>query len=42
MAHFHAERDHQRLENRLIRLEPARADAVGVVHRRPRLGGMFN
>jgi len=38
-AHYHAERNHQGLENRLIRPEPMRAANDDVVHRRPRLGG---
>ena len=40
--HYHAERNHQGLENRLIRPESSRNGRVGTVHRRPRLGGMLN
>jgi putative transposase len=42
MAHYHEERNHQGLENRLIR-ELSRVGAnEGAIHRRPRLGGMLN
>ena len=42
MTHYHAERNHQGVENRLIRPEPRHAANVGVVRRCPRLGGMLN
>ena len=42
MTHFHAERNHQRLDNRLIRAQPELTTNDDVVHRRPRLGGMLN
>ena len=42
VEHYHAERNHQGLENRLIRPVPSRGVNDGGVHRRPRLGGMLN
>ena len=42
MTHFHAERNHQGLENRLIRQQPGFAMDDGIVHRRQRLGGVLN
>ena len=42
MAHYHKERNHQGLENRLIRPEPSGVANGRVVHQRPRLGGMLN
>ena len=42
ITHYHAERNHQGLENQLIRPDLRRAANDGVVHRRPRLGGMLN
>ena len=42
MTHFHAERNHQGLENRLIRAQPELAANVDLVRRRARLGGMLN
>ena len=42
MAHYHEERNHQGLENRLIRGIPSVAENEGAIHRRPRLGGMLN
>ena len=42
MAHYHAERNHQGLANRLIRPEPGPELVNGSVYRRPRLGGMLN
>jgi transposase InsO family protein len=41
MAHYHAERNHQGLENRLLRSAPAAAPALPL-QRRQRLGGMLN
>ena len=42
LLHYHNERNHQGLENRLIRPEPSRIANDRVVCRRPRLGGMLN
>ena len=42
MSHYHAERNHQGLENRLIRGIPSVALNEGAIHRRARLGGMLN
>jgi putative transposase len=42
MTHYHRERNHQGLNNRLIRRTRTVAANDGVVHRRPRLGGMLN
>jgi putative transposase len=42
VAHYHGERDHQDLGNRLISPEPGRLGAAGEVQRRQRLGGMLN
>jgi len=42
MGHYHEERNHQGLENRLIRGIPGVAAAEGAIHRRSRLGGMLN
>jgi putative transposase len=42
MTHYHAERNHQGLENRLIRPQPARHPGREGIHRRERLGGMLN
>ena len=42
MSHYHAERNHQGLENRLIRGIPSVAVNEGAIHRRPRFGGMLN
>lgn len=41
ITHYRAERDHQRLENQLIRPELRCAANDRVVHRRTRLGGML-
>jgi len=41
VAHYHAERNHQGLDNELI--QPLRPPAPsGAVRRRPRMGGMLN
>jgi putative transposase len=40
MAHYHVERNHQGLENKLIRTSPFTPSKS--VHRRQRLGGMLN
>lgn len=42
VMHYHTERNHQGLENRLIRPDLGSAANDGVVQRRPRLGGMLN
>ena len=42
IAHYHTERNHQGLDNALIRPEPGHAGAQGEVHRRERLGGLPN
>jgi putative transposase len=42
MEHYHAERNHQGLENRLIDAPAVGAAADGAVYRRARLGGTLN
>ena len=42
MDHYHAERNHQGLENRLIHLSTAVIAKSGAVHRDARLGGTLN
>ena len=42
VTHYDTERNHQGLENRLIRPDLGCAPNDGVVQRRPRLGGMLN
>jgi transposase InsO family protein len=42
VAHYHTERNHQGLANRLISPEPGHLEKTGVVQRRQRLGGMLN
>jgi transposase InsO family protein len=42
VAHYHTERNHQGLANRIISPEPAHSGKTGPVKRRPRLGGMLN
>ena len=42
MTHFHEERNHQGLENRLVRGNPQIAANDAVIHRRTRLGGMLS
>jgi len=41
-AHYHEERNHQGLENRLIRPTSRRAANTPLIQRHVRLGGMFN
>ena len=41
VVHYHAERNHQGLDNELIQPRP-RTDASGPVRRRQRMGGMLN
>ena len=40
--HYHGERNHQGLDNGLIRAVPNSAQGVGRVRRKQRLGGMLN
>jgi hypothetical protein len=42
VVHYHYERNHQGLGNRLILAERAQPDAGGTVRRHKRLGGMLN
>jgi putative transposase len=42
MAHYHAERNHQGLGNRLVRGHATAVDLNGIVQRRQRLGGMLS
>jgi transposase InsO family protein len=42
VAHYHGERNHQGLENRIIRPEAGHLGAAGAIQRRQRLGGMLN
>ena len=42
MEHYHTERNHQGLENGLIRAHPTAVDHNRLVQRRQRLGGMLN
>jgi len=42
VAHYHTERNHQGLANRLISPEVGHLGNAGVVQRRERLGGMLN
>ena len=42
VAHYHTERNHQGLANRLISPEAGHLGNAGVVQRRQRLGGMLN
>jgi putative transposase len=42
VAHYHGERNHQGLANRLISPEPGHLGNTGEVQRRQRLGGMLN
>lgn len=42
VAHYHAERNHQGLGNRLIVPDEAGAGHLGAIRRRERLGGMLN
>src|SRR6202158_1038853 len=40
--HYHRERNHQGLDNRLIRAVPSSVQGVGMIRRKQRLGGMLN
>src|SRR5664279_742383 len=42
LAHYHGERNHQGLDNVLLKGAPAPANENGRVHRRERLGGLLN
>lgn len=42
LEHYHRERNHQSLGNRIIRPETRAIDKSSVVQRRRRLGGMLN
>ena len=42
VEHYHSERNHQGLENRIIRPEAGHLGATGAIQRRQRLGGMLN
>jgi putative transposase len=42
VAHYHLERNHQGLGNRLIVPMEATAERTGAVERRQRLGGLLN
>ena len=42
IAHYHAERNHQGLANRLISSDAGHLGKAGPVQRRQRLGGMLN
>jgi hypothetical protein len=42
MAHYHSERNHQGLANRIILPEISHVGISGAVQRRQRLGGMLN
>ena len=42
VVHYHQERHHQGLANRLIDPEPSHLGSTGVVQRRERLGGLLN
>jgi transposase InsO family protein len=42
IAHYHTERNHQGLANRLIIPEPGHVGNKGAIQRRQRLGGMLN
>ena len=41
-AHYHQERNHQGLENRLITPTETSVDTAGDIERRQRLGGLLN
>ena len=42
VAHYHLERNHQGLDNRLITPQAIPTDSNGMIQRRQRLGGMLN
>jgi hypothetical protein len=42
VVHYHTERNHQGVANRIISPEPSYFGKAGIVHRRQRLGGMLD
>ncbi len=42
VVHYHQERNHQGLGNRLIRGQPSAVIDTGIIQRRQRLGGMLH
>ena len=42
VEHYHCQRNHQGLDNRLILPEQLIGDRAGAIQRRQRLGGMLN
>ena len=42
IEHYHAERNHQGLDNRLVERAPAPVNPVATIHRRDRIGGLLN
>ena len=42
MAHYHRERNHQGLENKMIQAEQGHLGATGEIQQRQRLGGLLN
>ena len=42
VAHYHSERNHQGLKNRLISPQAGHLGSTGEIQRRQRLGGMLN
>jgi len=42
VAHYHGERNHQGLENKLIPAEEGHLGATGEIQQRQRLGGLLN
>jgi putative transposase len=42
VLHYHKERNHQGLDNKLIYADPTEAANDSAIHCRPRLGGMLN
>jgi len=42
VAHYHSERNHQGLDNRIIQPEKGHLTNTGAIHRRERLGGTLN
>jgi hypothetical protein len=42
IAHYHRERNHQGLENKLIQAEAGHLGATGEIEQRQRLGGLLN
>jgi putative transposase len=42
ITHYHTERHHQGLANRLLQPEPSHVGSTGAIQRRERLGGLLN